>query len=122
MKMIKHYSLEHAEKVLKLVGKKLKTIKGNPKEITEITVECWSNGREQGFHLVGPSLFEKSVQCVNFAQQRKSDQIVVYYGNVLDFDISTHQPETDMVWKTQYEYFNDDTVAANFIVKKLLEG
>ena len=58
----KHYSLEHADKILE----KLFQILGRSDEDSSIVVKCWSNGREQGYMLEQWSL--KSSVRICFAQ------------------------------------------------------
>lgn len=97
-----HYSLVHATKVLKLVRKKLK---GTP---FDITVDCWSNGREQGYHLcrwatnreLREGLKDSCEIALVFAQQRNSDAMLVIHGEPKKFDITTHMPDEEL-WNTQ---------------------
>lgn len=115
MKLTKHYSLKHSDKVLKLVKQNL------PKDgQSEIVVQAWSNGREQGYHLSHRIIGNRSYNVfgINFAQQRNSDSILVIYGSIKDFDIQTNHPY-ETIWKDRKE-FSNDADAANFIIETLL--
>lgn len=116
MKIEKHYSLKHSDKVLNLVKTILKRIKHKE----TITIQVWSNGREQGYHLRFFHLMEGSFEtfCVNFAQQRNSDLVLVVPGNHMEFDPQTNHPN-DVAWNRRKE-FNNDYSASKFIVEKLL--
>ena len=112
--MQKHYSLVHSEKVLKAIRKAM------PKSISkDIHVDCWSNGREQGFHLSRYShSLEPSLSLV-FAQQRNSDMVLVVAGTSRDFDVTTNQP-SDEIWETGRKEFNHDEEAVFHIIKHLV--
>ena len=50
MKVERHYSMLHSEKVLKIIRRLFKDVK--PKDVGDyVLVDNWANGREQGFHL-----------------------------------------------------------------------
>jgi hypothetical protein len=113
MKIVKHYSLQHSDKVLKHVRKLLPKVKG------DITLQSWSNGREQGYHLSQIILGNGSYNVfgINFAQQRNSDFIVVIHGSAKDFDLQTNHPN-DAAWNRRKE-FSNYIDAAYFIVETL---
>ena len=113
MKIKKHYSVIHSDLVLKLIKKRLSKGKG------EIEVDQWSNGREQGYSLFVST--PSSLKCarINFAQQRNSDNMVVMCGDLINFDITTHQPNNDL-WNKQHHYSNDE-VCAQYIVDRIRE-
>ena len=94
--MHKHYSLAHAEKVLKFARKFYKGKRD------DVTIEVWANCREQGFHLVN---YTKK-KALSFAQQRNSDETVVVYGDPQDFDITTNAP-TDEAWDKRRMHFRE---------------
>ena len=111
MRIIKHYSLVAASKVLAEVTKHIKRTKGEA-----LNCDCWSNGREQGYHLANYDL----KKAVVFGVQRRSDFIVVYYGMGTDFDVTTNQPHD---WNNfiQFESGNTSQIvdAAVWITKYL---
>jgi len=112
--MQKHYSLVHSEKVLKALRKAM------PKEISkDVTVDCWSNGREQGFHLSRYSHSPEPNLELVFAQQRNSDMVLVVVGKSLDFDITTNQP-SDEIWETGRKEYGHDEDAVFHIIKHLV--
>lgn len=116
MKLTKHYSLIHADKVLKLVKQDL------PKDVqSEIVVQAWSNGREQGYHLSHRIIGNRSYNVfgINFAQQRNSDNIVVVHGSIKDFDIQTNHP-SETIWENNRKEFSNYSDAAEFIIETLL--
>lgn len=98
-----HYSLEHSNKVLKIVEKALRKTK------QRITVEAWSNGREQGYYLSGHLAGGRG--CC-FAQQRNSDSIVVVFGKTTEFDVTTNMPN-DERWQKMVELYPDEIAAAS---------
>jgi len=115
--MDKHYSLKVAEAIYLMVEQELTNrcvVKSNVED--GIVVSAWSNCREQGYHLrvMGniPDL------CINFAQQRNSNNILVIVGTNSDFDSQTNQP-SDELWEragaTKYFQFYEREKAAIFI-------
>lgn len=95
--MQKHYSLVHAEKVLKFARAYFKGKR------SDITVQLWANSREQGFHLVN----YVSDKALSFAQQRNSDQTLIVFGAVKDFDTGTGSPSEE-IWGKNCIYFDVD--------------
>jgi hypothetical protein len=65
----------------------------------------YQNGREHGYCLTARG----NDQQVAFAQNRGSDDIVVYYGKVLDFDSGGYVP-LDRAWDSRL-YFKWDAAA-----------
>jgi hypothetical protein len=61
-----------------------KLFKASRKNYDHITPAEYSNGREQGFHLHN----EKTHNAVSWAENRNSDDIVVYPASIFDFDAS----------------------------------
>jgi hypothetical protein len=117
MKIETHYSLIVADKVIKHLDKLLENIDCND----NITKHCWSNGREQGYSL---HLYMgiKNNFIFNIAQQRSSDGILIIYGNMLDFNITTNQPN-DNIWVNNRKDFsyNEILQAAEFICDMIKE-
>jgi len=111
----KHYSLKHANKILN----RLFSILGEAESETEarVIVECWSNGREQGYFLRKFPVSELNQYCVCFAQQRNSDELVVLCGPLDCFDITTNMPNKE-IW-SQQKCFEDDDEAVAYIIDKL---
>jgi hypothetical protein len=106
--MRKHYSLELSDKVLD----KLFQIFDND-EYPYIVVECWSNNREQGYSLACYNTSRR----ICFAMQRNSDDVVVYDGDIDDFDISTNHPMTEKIWN-RGKCFSEIDDAVAYIVEK----
>lgn len=76
----------------------------------KFVLNAFSNCREQGYSLIS---IETSRQ-VCFSENRNSDNIIVYWGNSREFDISTNHPEK---WENK-KYFRYDAYdeAAEWIV------
>ena len=103
--MEKHYSLIHADIILDALFK-------SPLKDKDITVECWANCREQGYHLID----YKNEKALNFAQQRNSDSIVIVAGSSRhDFDTSTNSP-SDSAWEKGRVELYPDEKATDYIV------
>jgi hypothetical protein len=115
----KHYSVLHAEKVLKLIRPLAKGLKFN------LTLSLWSNGREQGFYLCRDSEGSPGEwPALVWGQYRTSDSTVVVFGKATEFDITTHMP-AEHLWggeeKGHMKFFpgDKDEAAAKFIVEYL---
>jgi hypothetical protein len=109
MKIQKHHSLQVANKVLKLI-----TV---PKKVADVChVESYSNCREQGYSIIGYPNSSKGIR-VSFSECRNSDQIVVYTGSYLEFQIAGNIP-SDKIWGGA-DYFHTPEEAARFIEKYL---
>lgn len=115
--MFKNTSMEKAFYVLAAVNSKLSC--GSSQE--QFGLQAFSNCREQGFCLIGhPVSLPCSLLQVAFSENRNSDQIVVYYGNSMQFDISTNHPRN---WEQKrYFPYNGFEQAADFIIKYLRTG
>jgi hypothetical protein len=111
----KHYSLVHADKVLKIVKRLMHKVE------IDGSIRAWSNGREQGYaiQIRTHDYFDNRTVC--FAEQRNSDAVVVVYGPSIRFDISTNQPDEEL-WATNRHDFAEDEDAAQFIVHWLEHG
>lgn len=110
----KHYSLVHADKVLRLLQRSRKL-----KEIP-VCLDNWSNGREQGYSLWVDTFSITNRRRVNFAQARNSDEIIVLAGKPDKFDITTNMPSGE-IWPRR-RYFKDDRDAAEAIIFNLISG
>ena len=117
MRITKHYSLAHADKVLALVKH---LVKDKATTTGDLIQEAWANCREQGYALTAYSTNIVCCPKLVFAQSRGSEQVVVVFGFIGEFDHQTNQPN-ELVWKSRKE-FNDDCKAAEFIVKFLVGG
>lgn len=117
--MRKHYSLIHADKILALVRKRLGRDFGGDRVI----IECWSNGREQGYCIqTYPDAVGKAeAGTIVFAQARSSDGLTVTAGTSREFNYQTHQPSEDL-WANANKHFNDDREAAKYIADFLLKS
>jgi hypothetical protein len=105
-----HYSLE----VAYLVLEHFRNLPCDEK--IKFTVQSFSNGREQGLCLV--KYGGANSRQVAFAQQRNSDEIVVYYGNGYEFDVSTNMPTK---WnQRKYFGYGEYKEAAQFMLDYLL--
>lgn len=126
-----HYSLEHANLVLKLVQDTLE--REAPSEF-EGTIKSWANCREQGYYLERDDLIDIDQRpALVFAQSRGSDGVVVAAGTSVDFDHQLNSP-SDELWEIKgnghgrrknvkgrgLHYFSSDLDAARFIVNHLL--
>jgi hypothetical protein len=109
MRMEKHHSLVRAEKVLRLLRRKAAG--------RVVGIECWSNGREQGYCLNVTDGPVETWRSVVLAEQRSSDYVLVVPGPHAEFDMQTNHP-SDAVWKDRQE-FATDAEAAEFIAKFL---
>lgn len=72
-------------------------------------VECYQNGREQGFLLFG---FKKVGKAIYFANHRNSDTIVVYIGNYSMQSISEDAYRNSYMSKNNYE-------AVHYIIQQM---
>jgi len=102
-------SLIAAEHVLNLVLND-----PNTKEV-EGWVECYQNGREQGFLVAQHiTIDEPHIKTIYFANHRNSDQIVVYCGKY------SCQGLSDDAWQNAF-YSKSHEEAAEYIISKLKE-
>ena len=63
----------------------------------DFTLEPYQNGREHGWALGNFQIDKK----VAFAENRNSDDIVVYMGNVLSFDMAGNVPDR-VTWRNAH--------------------
>jgi hypothetical protein len=73
--MEKHYSLVVADELLNQLLKDPEV-----KDAPNVSVCTFHNGREQGYSLTFLTVDPPGMKAISFAQQRSSDDIVVYYG------------------------------------------
>jgi hypothetical protein len=113
VKLITHgSSIDVAFKLLALVQKKCKHLK-NPTGEDLFDLQAFSNGREQGFHIRGIGLSNHRYLGISFAQNRNSDNIVVYYGE-------NFYPELDKM-KASWFPPGDYEGASEYIIR-LMQG
>jgi len=74
-------------------------------------LEMYSNGREQGYHIKN---FDNH-QAVSFSENRCSDQIVVYRGSLVLFNMQGNVPNKEIYEHAKYFKYNEYTKAAQYI-------
>jgi hypothetical protein len=98
-------SLVHADKILQELRKIW------PKN-WEGWLECWSNSREQGYHLRAAiwnaTRGEYSEAACVFGESRYTASALVVVGRTRDFNLQTHQPSAE-VWKSDNRAYFEDT-------------
>lgn len=112
-----HYSLLVAHEVLKAL-RRLASERERQFGEPRYTVCSWSNGREQGLCIQGfPN------RTVAWAQQRSSDQIVVYSCAYQDVDVTTNLPTTPKGWDGRKE-FDPEALdeAAQYILSEIVKA
>lgn len=115
MKIPVHYSLKVASEVVNKIS--------IPKEIKDsVTLESWSNGREQGL-CISVSLGNiEQWKHICVAQQRSSDDIIVISGPYNEFDITTNIP-SDRVFSNRVCFrYDEQDKAAEYIYKVIIES
>lgn len=112
MRLIKHYSLLVADKVLKEMRPLLKNHIGS-----DMTVSCLANGREQGLKVVNHHAPHSP--CVGICQHRNSDHIRIWYGPSHTFDFNGIPSDVTLDRCFPYE---DVKEAAAFCAFLLLTG
>lgn len=96
--------LEKAYRVLGCIYKEEKF----DREDSSFCLNAFSNCREQGFSLM------RNDRQVAFSENRNSDNIIVYWGTIREFDISTNHPEK---WENKkYFSYNAYEETAEWIV------
>jgi hypothetical protein len=120
--MRKHESLARADKVLA----KVKRILGRDYGGERVTVECWSNGREQGYaiQMLPRPVSPDTAAMVVFAMHRTTEATVVVTGRLSEFDDATHQPKDD-AWDRSMVLFGEIDEAARHVadfVRSTVEG
>lgn len=100
-----------ARKVLAEI-RKLSHLYGDKSDI--VTIETYSNCREQGFAL--DSCVDRKVA---FSEYRNTDDIVVYFGGRADFTFNTNIPNEEVYESKRFFRYNQIEQAAKFILKYL---
>jgi hypothetical protein len=81
-------------------------------------LEAYCNGREQGLSITSCG-FSGKYKKVCFSENRNSDEIVVYFGNLADFSMSGNIPDEECYDNKKYFKYNEFYDAALFIVSWL---
>jgi hypothetical protein len=89
-------------------------------DFVEVVVEPYLNGRESGFAVYrlssfGSGKWNKAV----FSEERNTDNIVVYTGDLQDFSIQGNTPTEDAWHKSTAFIAYDYVKAADFIIAHL---
>lgn len=110
-----HYSLKHANEILRLLRKEL------GRNGRGVTIEAWANCREQGYCLkVWPMGLDASrATGICFAQGRSGDSIVVVSGPILKFNNQTNHPSEEL-WGDR-RGFSDDGEATRYIAAQVFK-
>ena len=86
-----------------------------------LCVEAYSNGREQGFHIVGH--IPGSRIGISFSQNRNGEQIVVYVGTgACDFTMQGNVPNDNVYKSAKYFPAGDYDGAARYIYDCLVSA
>jgi hypothetical protein len=109
-----HYSLKHANEILRLLRKELGR-NGNG-----VTIEAWANCREQGYCLkVWPvGLDADRAIGICFAQERGGDSLVVISGPIRAFN-NQNQPSEEL-WGDR-RGFSDNGEAVRYIAARVFQ-
>jgi hypothetical protein len=89
-----------------------------------LAISIYENGREHGYNIRNSLVeWDKSGMSVSFSENRNSDDIVVYYGTVENFEDNSNVPDTE-TWRDRRKFFKfgEYTQAAQFIFKYLMTG
>ena len=93
-----------------------------PKKMADqVSIQSWSNGREQG--LCVSTYFGGSDNWRKFciAECRNSDNIVVNYGPSNNFDVTSNQPNEEVYKNSKYFKCGDYKGAAKFIKQEIMD-
>lgn len=113
-----NHSMEVANQVLDNVIKCLFTlddIKKTDNNDGDASIEAYSNCREQGYCIKRYNRKDYKIKVVCFAENRNSDQIVVYFSDENKFEMQGNIPDDDSYRNANY--FNDVKSAVKFIVE-----
>lgn len=102
-----------ARRVLAAVRVELKKLPPQKYE-DYLQVQSYANCREQGF-----CLHLDTDHTVAFAEWRRSDEIVVYFGGRKDFDMNTNIPSEEAFENARFFNPHEYEKAAKFIMKYL---
>lgn len=114
MKIPLHHSLKVAHEVVRKIDL--------PKSVAKhVTIESWSNCREQGLCISVTIGNYENWKKIAVAEHRSSDSIIVASGPCSEFDNQTNQM-SDKVWEQQrfFGYGKQDE-AAEYIKKEINE-
>jgi len=114
MRLIKHASLLVADRVLTNMRYLAKEEKGR-----DLTVSCYANCREQGYHIINWQEGLKS-RAVSFSEDRNSDDIRVWYGPGVWFG-TDGVPVNDNCVSRSFRHKHERSAAA-FALRYLLTG
>jgi hypothetical protein len=108
------HNLAIARKVLAKVNKTME------EHVAETcSVECYCNGREQGYAI---TQYCKPIKKVCFSENRNSDDIVVYVGESFEFEMGGNIPNEKVYRKKRFFRYDKIDEAAQFIVEFFAEG
>jgi len=93
----------------------LEGLDGN--HILDVYLSGYQNGRESGYAL--KQFCSKGDKQVAFAENRNSDDTVVYFGKTLDFNFSDNVPSEKVYKKAVYFRFDKVQDAAEAIFEYL---
>lgn len=113
-----------ARKVLSLFKKIVKAKHSRGKVESWIATKPYVNGREVGYSLIMFSNdYNFHQRQVSFSEHRKSDNVVVYYGDSKEFEANTNIiSEAAYETSTRYFKYNEQQAAAQFIYDFLVLG
>ena len=97
----------------------------NGREIAGTTmVDRYVNGREQGYSIrvdAKTTMGVRAARRVSFSEYRCSDNIVVYFGDPMEFEYNTNIPQANIYAGARMFDYRDFNGAADFIVGYLFE-
>ena len=111
----KHHSLKAADNVLTAL-RRLDT-PGADHPPLKVMVQCYANGREEGYSLYSLRSPDDGFRQIAVAQYRNSDNIVVYFGTILDFYMAGNIPSDKIYKAARFFKYNESMLAAKFILE-----
>jgi len=81
-------------------------------------LELYSNGREQGYHIKNCD----NQRAISFSEHRNSDQIVVYHGGLVLFNMQGNVPNKEIYEQAKYFKHDEYHRAAQYIYAYLSKG
>ena len=98
---INSYKIKLAQKFLNKLKKEI--VKINTDE--SLVLDMYANGREAGYHLRCSNGFKDPflMWACSFSESRNSDQLVVYIGKIMDFDMAGNIPN-ELTYKNKKFY------------------
>lgn len=108
-----HHSIVRSKRVLAALKKLMRGSK------IELYLTHWANGREQGYHLSWRLTKDRlwvTAKCheLSFAEDRRSDQVVIVHGPEEMFEPINHTPLEEL-WKKPNLIYVDEPEAALMI-------